>query len=248
MVMEDFRVTPRSATAPALELRHLRVTRGGLTIIDDLSASLAVGATVGLVGANGAGKTTLVEALSGLLPSSGEVYLDGHLVQLGSPRHALAAGIALCPSHRGIFSRMTVEENLFVGGHTVGRAMLRERVRQQLDLFPALAARRSLKAGQLSGGESQQLAIARALMVRPRILLLDEPSRGLSPAAIEGLLAVIGDLVGMGVAVLIVDQAVDWLHRRVARLLILAHGRLIGDSSDSESPFEEIASKYFDLK
>jgi ABC-type branched-subunit amino acid transport system ATPase component len=85
-------------------------------------------------------------------------------------------------------------------------------------------------------------------MVKPRILLLDEPSRGLSPAAIESVLAVIGDLIKTGVAVLIVDQAVDWLHERVARLIIMANGRLIGDSADPRKPFEDIASRYFDLK
>jgi ABC-type branched-subunit amino acid transport system ATPase component len=190
----------------------------------------------------------LVEALAGLIPSSGEIFLNGNPVKLASPRHALEAGIALCPSHRGIFYRMTVQENLLVGGYTLGRKILHERVQQQLDRFPGLAARRNLKAGQLSGGESQQLAIARALMVKPRLLLLDEPSRGLSPAAIESLLAVIGDLVQTGVAVLIVDQAVDWLYERVARLLILANGRLIADSTDSGKPFEDIASRYFDLK
>ncbi|HSS51450.1 MAG TPA: ATP-binding cassette domain-containing protein [Thermoanaerobaculia bacterium] len=217
-------------------------------MIDGLSLALEAGTSVGLVGTNGAGKTTLVEALAGLIPSSGEVYLGGQPVKLASPRRALESGIALCPSHRGIFYKMTVEENLLVGGYTLGRAALRERVQQQLDLFPGLAARRNLKAGQLSGGESQQLAIARALMVRPRILLLDEPSRGLSPAAIESVLAVIGDLVKTGVAVLIADQAVDWLHERVARLLILANGRLIGDSADTDKPFKDIASRYFDLK
>ena len=143
---------------------------------------------------------------------------------------------------------MTVRENLIVGGYTLARKTVGERVQEQLDSFPGLAARLELKAGQLSGGESQQLAIARALMVKPRILLLDEPSRGLSPAAIESVLAVIGSLVKTGVAVLIADQAVDWLYGRVERLLILANGRLIGDSAGSDSSFEDIAAGYFDLK
>ena len=236
------------SAAPALELRHLRVKRGGLTVIDGLSVSLPAGTVTGLVGANGAGKTTLVEALAGLIPSSGEIQVGGQPVKLASPRRALRAGIALCPAHRGIFYRMTVLENLLMGGYSTSRQSLRERLQEQLDRFPALAARRDLKAGQLSGGESQQLAIARALMVRPRILLLDEPSRGLSPAAIETVLAVVSDLVRRGVAVLIVDQAVDWLYGRVARLLIMANGHLIGDSWESDRSFDEIAAEYFDLK
>lgn len=240
-------VTHLPAT-PALELRHLRVKRGGLTVIDGLSVVLPAGTATGLVGTNGAGKTTLVEALAGLIPSSGEIYLDGQPVKLASPLRALRAGIALCPSHRGIFYRMTVLENLLMGGYSTSRKALRERIQEQLARFPALAARRDLKAGQLSGGESQQLAIARALMVKPRILLLDEPSRGLSPAAIETVLAVVNDLVRTGVAVLIVDQAVDWLYGRVARLLIMANGRLIGDSAESDRSFDEIAAEYFDLK
>jgi ABC-type branched-subunit amino acid transport system ATPase component len=217
-------------------------------VIDGLSVVLPAGTATGLVGTNGAGKTTLVEALAGLIPSSGEIHLDGKPVKLASPLRALRAGVALCPSHRGIFYRMTVLENLLMGGYSTSRKSLRERVQEQLDRFPALATRRDLKAGQLSGGESQQLAIARALMVRPRILLLDEPSRGLSPAAIETVLVVINDLVRTGVAVLIVDQAVDWLYGRVARLLIMANGRLIGDTAGSDRSFDEIAAEYFDLK
>lgn len=234
--------------SPALELRHLRVKRGGLMVIDGLSVSLSAGTSTGLIGANGAGKTTLVEALSGLIPSSGEIYVDGEPVKLANPMRALRAGVALCPSHRGVFYRMSVLENLLMGGYSTSRKSLSERIDEQLDRFPALAARRDLKAGQLSGGESQQLAIARALMVRPRILLLDEPSRGLSPGAIESVLAVVNDLARTGVAVLIVDQAVDWLYGRVARLLIMANGRLIRDSAESDRSFDEIAAEYFDLK
>jgi branched-chain amino acid transport system ATP-binding protein len=217
-------------------------------VIDGLSVSLSAGTSTGLIGANGAGKTTLVEALSGLIPSSGEIYVDGEPVKLANPMRALRAGVALCPSHRGVFYRMSVLENLLMGGYSTSRKSLSERIDEQLDRFPALAARRDLKAGQLSGGESQQLAIARALMVRPRILLLDEPSRGLSPGAIESVLAVVNDLARTGVAVLIVDQAVDWLYGRVARLLIMANGRLIRDSAESDRSFDEIAAEYFDLK
>lgn len=237
----------RSA-APLLELRSLRVQRGELTVIQGLDLRVGAGATIGLVGANGSGKTTLVEALAGFTPSTGDILLDGARVALPDPRRALARGIALCPAHRGIFSRMTVRENLLVGGFTVEKAQLEARVAAQLERFPGLVPRLALPAGQLSGGERQQLAIARALMTEPRLLLLDEPSRGLSPAVIDSLLRLIHELAGAGVTVLVADQAVDWLYGRVERLLILANGRLIADSAEGTASIEDVASQYFDLK
>jgi ABC-type branched-subunit amino acid transport system ATPase component len=217
-------------------------------VIEGLDLRVDAGTTIGLVGANGSGKTTLVEALAGLIPASGDVRLGGSQVDLRDPRRAIAHGIALCPAHRGIFSRMTVRENLLVGGFTVDAARVGERLTAQLARFPALVPRRDLPAGQLSGGERQQLAIARALMTEPRLLLLDEPSRGLSPAVIDGLLKLIHELAGAGMVVLVADQAVDWLYGRVERLLILANGRLIADSVESTASIEEVTSRYFDLK
>lgn len=233
---------------PLVELRGFRVERGELTVIEGLDLRIDAGTTTGLVGANGSGKTTLVEALAGLIPATGEVRLAGSQADLRNPRRALDHGIALCPAHRGIFSRMTVRENLLVGGFTVDGARLGERLKAQLARFPGLVPRLDLPAGQLSGGERQQLAIARALMTEPRLLLLDEPSRGLSPAVIDGLLKLIHELAGAGMAVLVADQAVDWLYGRVERLLILANGRLIADSVEGTASIEEVASRYFDLK
>lgn len=232
---------------PLLELKDLWVHRGELPVIRGLNLEMDRGASIGLIGANGSGKTTLVEALAGLLPCGGEVRVEGQVAELRNPRRALSWGIAMCPANRGIFYRMTVRENLLVGGFTVGTDHLDERLQTQLERFPGLAKRLDLAAGQLSGGERQQLAIARALMVAPRILLLDEPSRGLSPAVIEGLLRLVHELTSSGMIVLIVDQAMDWLHNRVDRLLVLANGRLIGDSVESDS-MEEVASRYFDLR
>lgn len=231
-----------------VELRGLKVQRGELTVIKGLDLRIGAGTTIGLVGANGSGKTTLVEALAGLIPSTGEVRLGGAPVDLRDPRRALDHGIALCPAHRGIFARMTVRENLLVGGFTVEGARLAGRLKAQLDRFPGLFPRLDLPSGQLSGGERQQLAIARALMSGPRLLLLDEPSRGLSPAVIDGLLFLIHELAGAGMVVLVADQAVDWLYGRVERLLILANGRLIADSHEGTASIEEVASRYFDLK
>lgn len=233
---------------PLVELRGLRVRRGELTVIDGLDLRIDAQTTIGLVGANGSGKTTLVEALAGLIPATGEMRLGGSPADLRNPRRALDCGIALCPAHRGIFPRMTVRENLLVGGFTVDRAHVGQRLAAQLERFPGLVPRLDLPAGQLSGGERQQLAIAQALMSEPRLLLLDEPSRGLSPAVIDSLLKLIQALAAGGIAVLVADQAVDWLYGRVDRLLILANGKLIADSVESTASIEEVASSYFDLK
>ncbi len=239
----------RPASAPArLELRDLTVRRGELWVIRGLSLELAAGSSVALVGTNGSGKTTLLEALVGLLPATGKILVDGSPADLRDPDRALRLGIAMCPAHRGIFHRMTVYDNLVVGGHTLRGEILRPRVEQQFDRFPDLASRGQVLAGQLSGGERQQLAIARALMVEPRLLLLDEPSRGLSPAAIGHMLDTIDQLTGDGITVLVADQAVDWLYRRTDRLLVMANGGLIADSSCQDNPIESFAATYFDLK
>jgi len=238
---------PEAARKALVELNGFTVRRGELTVIDGLDLWLESGTTIGLVGANGSGKTSLVEALAGLIPSTGEIRLGGAPVELRNPRRALDHGIALCPAHRGIFARMTVRENLLVGGFTVAKSRLGERVAAQLERFPGLVPRLDLPAGQLSGGERQQLAIARALMAAPRLLLLDEPSRGLSPAVIDSLLRLIDELAGTGMVVLVADQAVDWLYGRVERLLILSNGKLIADSLEGTTSIEEIASRYFDL-
>ncbi len=231
-----------------LDVRQLTVYRDSVRRISNLSFALAPGTTAALVGANGSGKSALILALAGFNRSTGEVYLDGKPVNLCSPRCALHAGIALCPADRGIFYRLTVEENLAMGGYTLTRNVQRRRVQELLERFPNLACRRGVLGGQLSGGEQQQLAIARALMVKPRLLLLDEPSRGLSPSAVGILLSTIHELAGEGMTVLLVDQALDWLHDRVDRLLIIADGRLIADSDTNESSMDDLAEAYFDLK
>ncbi len=233
---------------PRLELRGLAVRRGELPVIHGLDLELEASSNAALVGSNGSGKTTLLEALVGLLPAAGEIYLDGSRVDLTDPSRALRQGIAMCPAHRGIFYRMTVEENLLVGGNTLRGEVLRSRVQKQLERFPGLANRRRVRAGQLSGGERQQLAIARALMIEPRLLLLDEPSRGLSPVAIGDLLDTVDLLAREGMTVLVVDQAVDWLYDRIRRLLVLTNGKLIADSASEGSSIGDLAKTYFDLR
>jgi ABC-type branched-subunit amino acid transport system ATPase component len=213
----------------------------------NLDLDLGGGVCAALVGANGSGKSALVQALAGLLQATGAMELDGTPVALGNPARALHAGIALCPADRGIFHRLTVEENLFVGGFILPRDVCRSRLESRLARFPDLQRRRTVQAGQLSGGERQQLAIVRALMVDPKLLLLDEPSRGLSPAATSILLETIRSVANEGATVLVVDQALDWLYRHVDRLLVMADGKLTADLDAHERRVQEIACAYFDL-
>jgi len=229
-------------------VRDLTVRRGDVRLLSNFDLDLDAGICVALVGANGSGKSTLVQALAGVLSATGVVELDGQRVRLGDPTQALGAGIALCPAGRGIFHRLTVAENLTVGGHILPKDVCRARVEEQLERFPDLAKRRALPAGQLSGGERQQLAVARALMVRPKLLLLDEPSRGLSPVATRILLTTARSVGDSGSTVLIVDQALDWLYKGVDRLLIMAEGRLTAELDPREPLEQSTAAAYFDLR
>jgi ABC-type branched-subunit amino acid transport system ATPase component len=231
-----------------LRIHNLTVHREGIRLLAGLDLELDAGIVVALVGANGSGKSALVQALAGLLDATGSVEVDGVRVKSGNPVLALSAGIALCPSDRGIFHRLSVEENLAVGGHILPRKERKLRLSEQLGRFPDLERRKNVPAGQLSGGERQQLAIARALMTKPKLLLLDEPSRGLSPAAIGVLLTTIRSVAAGGATVLVVDQALDWLYQHVDRLLIMADGKFTADLDAHTQPIRDLAEAYFDIR
>ncbi|MBF0582630.1 MAG: ATP-binding cassette domain-containing protein [Magnetococcales bacterium] len=232
----------------ALSLRNWTIHRQGVLAISNITLELPLGACAAIVGANGSGKTTLLQAMAGLLPFQGELMLRGQQIR---PRHAaqaLQAGVALCPADRGIFHRLTVRENLMVGGHLLpSRHAVAQRVAQLLERFPGLAQRSEVLGGQLSGGERQQLAVARALMMNPAFLLLDEPSRGLSPAAIDILLKTLQELAMSGMTILLADQTLDWLYKHVDRLMILANGRIIADSEEGNHSMEQLINHYFCL-
>ena len=240
-------MSPIDTLVPRLELRSFSVLERDVRLVANLDLSLAHGSFVALVGTNGSGKSSLIAGLAGLLETSGEVLLDGCLVRLDSPAQALRAGIALCPADRGVFPRLTVEENLAVGGYILPAVICRATVREQIERFPALVHHLNMKAGQLSGGERQQLSIARALMTNPRLLLLDEPSRGLSPAALSGLVSIFRSLTSDGTTVIVADQALDWLHKAVDRLLIIADGRLTADVNPGQGVPPDLTKVYFDL-
>lgn len=190
-----------------LEVRGLSVSYGGIQAVRGIDLEIATGELVCLIGANGAGKTTTLKALSRMLPARGKILYQGESIS-GMPVFELVRrGIALVPEGRGIFSRLTVEENLLMGAYSRDdNAAIRRDLERNYHLFPRLSERKLQQAGTLSGGEQQMLAIARALMSRPKLLFLDEPSMGLAPLMVEKIFATIRAISAEGVTVLLVEQ------------------------------------------
>ncbi|WP_433291706.1 ABC transporter ATP-binding protein [Pseudonocardia sp. CA-142604] len=191
-----------------LEVRNLTVAYGAIQAVRGVSFSLERGQIVSLIGSNGAGKTTILRTISGLLrPQSGEILLNGEPIHWLPAHEILARGVAHSPEGRRVFARMTVEENLLLGAHTrLDEAGMQHDLAWVYSLFPVLGERRANKAGLFSGGEQQMLAIGRALMSRPKLLMLDEPSMGLSPIMTQMIFETVQDLQAEGTTVLLVEQ------------------------------------------
>ena len=190
-----------------LQVRDLEAGYDGLTILHGVSLAVERAQLVAIVGPNGAGKSTLLKAVFGLLPASGgSVSFDGEEVTRLSPGDRLRRGIGLVPQGRNIFPLMTVERNLELGGHVLGADALRAALDDVYARFPLLRARRRQRARELSGGQLQLLQVARALLLRPRLLLVDEPSLGLSPAVLRDVFALLDGVRRDGVGVLMVEQ------------------------------------------
>ncbi|MDQ3614984.1 MAG: ABC transporter ATP-binding protein [Chloroflexota bacterium] len=189
-----------------LELRDVHTYYGHIHALKGISVEVNEGEIVTLIGSNGAGKSTTLKTISGLLsPRTGEVRLNGDVIS-GRPAHAIAGmGVAQSPEGRRVFPKMSVLENLKMGAFVNGNAR-DEDLTRVYDLFPRLQERESQKAGTMSGGEQQMLAIGRALMAHPRMLLLDEPSMGLAPILVEQIFRVVQDINAQGTTVLLVEQ------------------------------------------
>ncbi len=211
-----------------LEARGLEVSYGQIKAVKGIDLSVNPGELVCLIGANGAGKTTTLKSLAGMLaPSAGDIRFEGEPIS-GRASHALVRrGIALVPEGRGIFGRLTVEENLRLGAYarkdTTG---IRQDMDRAYDLFPRLAERRRQSAGTLSGGEQQMLAIGRALLSRPRLLLLDEPSMGLAPILVQKIFEIIRRISAEGVTLLLVEQNAKLALEISHRGYVLESGRV----------------------
>ena len=192
-----------------LELRGLCVSYGPVEAVHQVDLDVRAGEIVTVIGPTGAGKTTLLSAAMGLLPSKGEITLDGARIVRPSVEAMVARGVALVPEKRELFGEMSVEDNLMLGGFSLWRKGQRDqsgRLAEVFAIFPRLQERRAQMASTLSGGERQMLAIGRALMAKPRLLMLDEPSLGLAPLIVKEVLQVVASLRNHGVSVLLVEQ------------------------------------------
>ncbi len=219
-----------------LEVDRLTVAYGEALALGDVSLAVGDGETVTVLGSNGAGKTTLINALAGMVPArGGAVRFDGHDLT-GRPAHEVCAhGIAVVPEGRRLFPHMTVQENLVMGSYArSARASRRETEERVYAAFPRLRERRRQLAGTLSGGEQQMLAISRALMARPRLLLLDEPSQGLAPLVVDTIFDVMRRINQTGVALLLVEQHVTKALALATRGYVLEDGRIVLAGSREE--------------
>ena len=209
-----------------LEIRGLEVRYGGICAVKGIDLEIAAGELVCLIGANGAGKSSTLRALSGLAPAApGSIRFDGRDLA-GVPAFARArAGLVMVPEGRGVFAQLSVEENLAMGAYARSDAGVASDRARVFELFPRLAERCRQTAGTLSGGEQQMLAIGRALMSRPKLLALDEPSMGLAPIAAQKILEVIRDINSTGVTVLLVEQ-------NARSALALAHRAYVMESGE----------------
>lgn len=219
-----------------LELESLKVSYGGIEAVSDLSMSIGQGELVALIGANGAGKSTTLRALCGLvIPESGAIRFNGDNIS-GTATHLIARrGIALVPEGRGIFTRLSVAENLAMGAFMRNdRPAIKQDTDRIYQLFPRLAERRTQRAGTLSGGEQQMLAIGRAVLSRPALLLLDEPSMGLAPLMVTKIFETIQAISSEGVTILLVEQNAKLALRVSRRAYVLESGRVVlaGDSHE----------------
>ncbi len=210
-----------------LEVKSLEVRYGSVPAVRELTFRVGKGEIVGLIGPNGAGKSTTLHAITGLVPAhAGDVLLDGRSLRGRTPENIARAGIALVPEGRRIYADFTVDENLRLGLAARGRRDASGALADAYDLFPILREYRRRQAGVLSGGQQQQLAIGRALVARPSVLLLDEPSLGLAPTLVEQVFEKLATIRERGIAILLVEQRAQRTVALANRTHVLANGEL----------------------
>ena len=230
-------MTAQSSTStPLLAVTDLQVSYGGIQAVKGISFEVHAGEVVALIGANGAGKSSTLKALSGLLrPTSGQIQYNGEDTA-GIPAHGFATrGLVMVPEGRGVFSRFTVHENLLMGAYCRDdKPEIHQDLEKVYELFPRLKERHQQLAGTLSGGEQQMVAIARAMMARPRLLLLDEPSMGLAPLIVQKIFEIIHKIANDGVTLLLVEQNAKLALKSAQRGYVMESGRITcADSAEA---------------
>jgi branched-chain amino acid transport system ATP-binding protein len=229
-----------------LDVEGLSARYGRVEALRDISLSVAEGEFVAVLGPNGAGKSTLMRAIMGLVANSGDVSFRGAPLPRQAPDACVARGVVLVPEGRGIFAPMTVAENLELGAYLNNDAAeLERRHARVFGLFPRLRERRSQIAGSLSGGEQQMLAVGRALMADPKILLLDEPSLGLAPRIIEEILSTLALLNKEGLPIILVEQKAPLALRLTSRAYLLSVGRLIAEIDPRTIKSHDEIARYY---
>ncbi|GGF54855.1 ABC transporter ATP-binding protein [Azorhizobium oxalatiphilum] len=236
-----------SGTAPVLEARALAARYGHVEALHPIDLHVAEGELVAVLGPNGAGKSTLLRAILGLVSNSGTVSLRGTPLPRQNPVAVASRGVVLVPEGRGIFGPMSVAENLELGAYRLrDRAEFARRRERVMTLFPRLKERLTQVAGSMSGGEQQMLAIGRALMAGPQVLLLDEPSLGLAPRVTEEILATLGTLNGEGLSIILVEQKAPLALELANRAYLLSVGRIVATLDPREiTSYDELAQHYF---
>jgi len=229
-----------------LQITDLHVRYGRVEAVRGVDVSATRGRVTLVLGPNGAGKSSLLGAVAGLVPAhAGRVTLDGLDVTGWAPHKVVRHGMVLVPEGRRVFAPLTVEENLVLGGYSVSREVSRAELARVYEMFPILAERRSGPAGLLSGGEQQMLAFGRALMSRPRVMLLDEPSMGLAPALAETVIGAVRDIADTGIAVLLVEQNADLGLDVADEVVAVARGEVAFTGTADEARAQASALRVF---
>jgi len=225
-----------SAAETLLSINALESGYGKIRVLHGIDFKIASGEVVALLGPNGAGKTTLLRALSGLLPvSAGQARFDGRDITNITPREAARAGLVHVIEGHRVFTQISVFDNLLLAGYDLPRGERAARVEEALSYFPEIAEKRDERGGALSGGQQQMLTVAQGLVRRPRLLMLDEPSAGLSPVLVDRVLNVMGQLKKQGTAVLLVEQLLEKALAAADRVYALVQGKIVLEAPTSES-------------
>ena len=223
-------------TDPILQIQNLHVAYGGIRAVKGIHLDIAPGELVALIGSNGAGKTTTLNTLAGLLkPSSGEIRYDGNSLNGVAAHQRVSMGLALVPEGRGIFARLSISENLLMGAYSRGNSdEIAADLTRMYELFPRLHERKQQLAGTLSGGEQQMVAMARALMSRPRLLMLDEPSMGLAPLMVKKIFQTVRDISAQGMSILLVEQNAKLALQVASRGYVMESGTITLSGTSKE--------------